>query len=136
MSFFPKRRSPPAAGLPPPQSGSRLPQSMSCQRLLWSLLDPAVSCLIIPPMILQIPDSLAVQSGCSSQEMLFGLAVGLFMDGRLTLGQAGDALGLSKPDFMELLGQRGIPMPYDEADLESDLKTLRRLFPKQLAMSA
>lgn len=87
-------------------------------------------------MILQIPDSLAVQSGCSSQEMLFGLAVGLFMDGRLTLGQAGDALGLSKPDFMELLGQRGIPMPYDEADLESDLKTLRRLFPKQLAMSA
>ncbi|MFN0077976.1 MAG: UPF0175 family protein [Prosthecobacter sp.] len=87
-------------------------------------------------MTLQIPDSLAVQSGCSSQELLFGLAVGLFMDGRLTLGQAGNALGLSKPEFMQLLGQRGIPMPYDEKDVESDLKTLRRLFPKQPAMSA
>ncbi|MDP1592181.1 MAG: UPF0175 family protein [Prosthecobacter sp.] len=82
------------------------------------------------------PDSLAVQSGCSSQELLFGLAVGLFMDGRLTLGQAGNALGLSKPEFMQLLGQRGIPMPYNEADLADDLKKLDRLFTKQLAMSA
>lgn len=87
-------------------------------------------------MTLQIPDSLATQSGCGPQDMLFGLAIGLFMDGRLTLGQAGSALGLSKPQFMDLLGQRGIPMPYDVDDLESDLKTLDKLFPKQPAMSA
>ena len=68
--------------------------------------------------------------------MLFGLAIGLFMDGRLTLGQAGSALGLSKPQFMDLLGQRGIPVPYDVDDLESDLKTLDKLFPKQPAMPA
>ena len=83
-------------------------------------------------MTLQIPDSLATQSGCGPQELLFGL----FMDGRLTLGQAGSALGLSKPQFMDLLGQRGIPMPYDVDDLESDLKTLDKLFPKQPAMPA
>lgn len=87
-------------------------------------------------MTLHIPDSLATQSGCSAQELLFGLAVGLFMDGRLTLGQAASALGLSRPEFMQLLHQRGIPMPYDEADVESDLKTLRRLFPSPPAMSA
>ena len=87
-------------------------------------------------MTLPIPDSLAAQSGCGPQELLFGLTIGLFMDGRLTLGQAGNALGLSKPDFMELLGQRGIPMPYDVDDLESDLKTLNKLFPKQPAMPA
>jgi len=68
--------------------------------------------------------------------MLFGLAIGLFMDGRLTLGQAGGALGLSKPEFMDLMGQRGIPMPYDVEDLESDLKTLDKLFPKQPARPA
>lgn len=87
-------------------------------------------------MTLHIPDSIAAQSQCGPQELLFGLAVGLFMDGRLTLGQAGNALGLSKPEFMALLGQRGIPMPYDEADLEKDLQTLDRLFPKPAALSA
>jgi len=87
-------------------------------------------------MTLQIPDSLATQAGCGPQELLFGLAVGLFMDSRLTLGQAGNALGLSKPEFMELMQQRGIPMPYDVDDLESDLKTLDKLFPKQPAMPA
>jgi len=87
-------------------------------------------------MTLQIPDSLAQQAGCGPQELLFGLAVGLFMDGRLTLGQAGNALGISKPEFMQLLGQRGIPMPYGVDDLESDLKTLDKLFPKQPAMPA
>lgn len=85
-------------------------------------------------MTLQIPDSLATQAGCGVQELMFGLAVGLFVDGRLTLGQAGNVLGLSKPEFMQMLGQRGIPMPYDEADVESDVKTLRRLFPRQPAM--
>lgn len=87
-------------------------------------------------MTLQIPDTLAAQSGCGPQEMLFGLAVGLFMDGRLTLGQAGGALGLERPEFMQMLSEHGIPMPYDETDIEGDVKTLRRLFPKQPAMSA
>lgn len=87
-------------------------------------------------MTLQIPDSLAKQVGCGPQELLFGLAAGLFMDGRLTLGQAGNALGLSRPEFLQLPGQRHIPMPYDVDDLESDLKTLDWLFPKQPSMSA
>jgi predicted HTH domain antitoxin len=87
-------------------------------------------------MTLQIPDSMAAQSGYSPQELIFGLAVGLVMDGRLSLGQAGAALGLSKPEFMQLLHQRGIPMPYDEKEVETDLHTLRRLFPEQPALPA
>lgn len=54
-------------------------------------------------MTLQIPDSIAAQAGCSTSELLFGMVVGLFYQGRLSMGQAGATLGLSKLDFMEQL---------------------------------
>lgn len=82
-------------------------------------------------MMLQVPDTIVAQSGCGPEELLGGLAIGLFVEGRLTLGQAGQMLGLSKDRFLQLLGERGIPMPYDEADLEGDLQTLNKLFPPQ-----
>ena len=82
-----------------------------------------------PPMQLTIPDDIAAQAGCSDEEMRFDLAVGLMLDGRLTLGQAGRLAGLSKPEFLDALGRHRIPMPYDEQDLASDLRTLDRLFP-------
>ena len=73
--------------------------------------------------------SLAAQTGCSTGELLFDLAVGLFIDGRLTSGRAASLAGLSKIAFLDELGRRRIPMPYDERDLEADLQTLREIFP-------
>ena len=80
-------------------------------------------------MQLAVPDDLAMESGCTPRELLFGLAVGLVLEGRLTLGRAAGLAGLSKIAFLEELGRRRIPMPYDEQDLQADLITLRELFP-------
>jgi predicted HTH domain antitoxin len=82
-------------------------------------------------MELVVPDELAVESGCSPRELLFGLAIGLMLDGRLTLGRAAGLAGLSKIAFLEELGRRRIPMPYDEQDLTADLLTLREVFPNR-----
>ena len=57
------------------------------------------------------------------------MAVGLLLQGRLTLGQAGAALGLSKPALMEAMNERRLPMPYDERDAVNDLDAIRRLWP-------
>ena len=81
-------------------------------------------------MQLAVPDDLAMESGCTPRELLFGLAVGLVLEGRLTLGRAAGLAGLSKIAFLEELGRRRIPMPYDEQDLQADSITLRKLFPR------
>ena len=47
-------------------------------------------------MELTVPDEIATQTGCSTGEMLFDLAVGLFLDGRLTAGRAASLAGLQK----------------------------------------
>jgi predicted HTH domain antitoxin len=83
----------------------------------------------VKPMELVVPDDLALESGCSPQELLLGMAVGLVLDGRLTLGRAATLAGLSKIAFLEELGRRRIPMPYDAQDLEADVQTLREVFP-------
>ena len=80
-------------------------------------------------MQLTVPDEFVGQDGCSSNELLFDLAVGLFLDGRLTLGRAARLAGWSKPGFLEELGRRRIPMPYDERHLAAELQTLRDLLP-------
>jgi len=64
-----------------------------------------------------VPDEIAAQTGCSSDELLFNLAAGLLLDGRLTLGRAAALAGVSKSAFIDELGRRRIPMPYDEKDL-------------------
>lgn len=81
-------------------------------------------------MTLHIPDTLAGQSGCSAPELMFGLVVGLFFQGRLSMAQAGEALGLSRPEFMEQFHELGLPVPYSSRDAESDLAVIDRLWPE------
>ncbi|MEA2600574.1 MAG: hypothetical protein QOF89_1566 [Acidobacteriota bacterium] len=44
----------------------------------------------------------------------------LFQEGRISAGKAAELLGLSKPQFLELLNQRNLPY------LDADLKELER----------
>ena len=81
-------------------------------------------------MTLEVPDVVAARSECSSDELLFGMVYGLLWQGKLSLGQAGQALGLSKPALIDAIGGRKLPMPYDEEDAAKDLETIRRLWPK------
>ena len=80
-------------------------------------------------MTLTIPDDVAAQADCSHSELVWGLVIGLLYQGRLTLGQAGSALGLTKPDFMARMSEQGLAMPYSVADAAQDLDTLDRIWP-------
>ncbi|WP_395745948.1 UPF0175 family protein [Prosthecobacter sp.] len=79
-------------------------------------------------MILQVPDTVATQADCTEQELFFGMVVGLFYQGRLSLGQAGEAVGLSKPEMMFELNKRGLPMSYDADDATKDLAAIDGLW--------
>lgn len=81
-------------------------------------------------MQLEIPDRLAKEAGCSERDLQFGLVVGLYLEGRLSLGQSSDALGVSKEQFMRELSVRGLPVAYGEEEARRDAETVARLWPR------
>ena len=54
------------------------------------------------------------------------LALGLFLDRRVTLGQGAVIAGLSQSEFLHELGDRRIPIHYDEADACADVATAKQ----------
>jgi predicted HTH domain antitoxin len=63
----------------------------------------------------------------SEPEMLLEIALTLFAQERMTLGQAAKLANLPQLDFQKVLAARKIPVHYDVAEFEEDLKTLERL---------
>jgi predicted HTH domain antitoxin len=57
----------------------------------------------------------------SSQEAALHLALGLFADDKVTLGQAAAIAGISQPAFLQELGRRRIPVHYGMDELEHDI---------------
>ncbi|WP_345240388.1 UPF0175 family protein [Nibrella saemangeumensis] len=55
------------------------------------------------------------------------LAVLLYQKGKLSMGQAARLAGMDRICFQFLLGSRQIPVNYDEAAFEEDLKTLDQI---------
>ena len=51
----------------------------------------------------------------------------LYKNGTISLGKAGEIMGLSKQDMLHLLSIRKIPINYDVDDLKSDLGMLDRV---------
>lgn len=78
-------------------------------------------------MKLTLPDTLIEGITLNEKDILFELALGLYVDRKATLGQAARLAGMSRPAFLDALGERHVPIHYDEADLEADLRTLRTL---------
>ncbi len=74
---------------------------------------------------LQIPDSvvhgLRLPEGEIPARLKTELAIALYAQGVLSLGKAAELAEMSRQLFGELLGQRGIPRHYDEADLAQDV---------------
>jgi hypothetical protein len=55
----------------------------------------------------------------------YSLAVELYREGRLSLGNADDlARAKSKWEMLMLLSESGVPLDYPEKDAEDDLRTL------------
>jgi len=55
------------------------------------------------------------------------LAMGLFIDRRITLGRGAEIARLTQTDFLKELGQRGIPVHYDVEDFQADMRALESL---------
>lgn len=75
-------------------------------------------------MIVEIPDQVINQSGLSAGEILLKVAIVLFQEEKLTLGQASRLAGLHQFEFQKELAAREIPVHYGEEDYQNDLKTI------------
>lgn len=55
------------------------------------------------------------------EDIKLHLALGMFLDHRVTIGQGAAIAGLSQSEFLHELGERKIPVHYDEADARADI---------------
>jgi predicted HTH domain antitoxin len=78
-------------------------------------------------MELRLPDQLVRGIDMTESEWLLDLALGLYVDRRVSLGRCAEIARISTPAFLDALGQRRIPINYDVADFENDLKTIESL---------
>lgn len=78
-------------------------------------------------MSLTIPDELLRAAKMSADEFRLESAVWLYQQERLTLAQAAQWAGLTRLQFQRELARRGIPLHYDETELQRDFETVRSL---------
>lgn len=78
-------------------------------------------------MIIEISDQIINRAGISAKEILLKVALVLFEEEKLTLGQASEFAGLHQYEFQKELAARNIPVHYGEADYERDLQTIRAI---------
>ena len=78
-------------------------------------------------MIVEIPDKVIEQTGLSSREFLLKIAILLFQEEKLSLGQASKLAGIHQSAFQKELAMRKIARHYGKDDFERDLETIASL---------
>lgn len=81
-------------------------------------------------VVLQLPEEIQDVLGRRRDlagEIMKRLAVSLYAERKISLGKAVELSGTDYTTFLELLGDFGVNLDYDEQDLEDDLNTIRRL---------
>jgi predicted HTH domain antitoxin len=78
-------------------------------------------------MPLTLPDELLRSTKLTEAELKTEIALALFQQERLTLGQASLFAGLPQLDFQRLLASRRIPLHYGVEAMEQDLQRAKRL---------
>jgi predicted HTH domain antitoxin len=68
-----------------------------------------------------------LESQISREEVALQLALGLFADDKVTLGQAASIAGVSQTVFLHELGKRKIPVHYGLEDLEDDIAAAKEI---------
>ena len=76
---------------------------------------------------MNIPLPTSIESQITREEAALHLAIGLFADEKLTLGQAAAVAGISQPAFLHELGNRKIQVHYGLTELEQDIATVKSL---------
>ena len=77
-------------------------------------------------MNLTVQNDVLDRLSLSPQQWSMDLALGLFIDCQVTLGQAAEIAGLSQAAFLRELGAHDIPIHYDQEDFLDDMATLER----------
>jgi predicted HTH domain antitoxin len=77
-------------------------------------------------MAVTVSDEFLQAARLSETELLIEIAVALFQQDRLTLGQAATFAGIGQLDMQRNLASPGIPIHYGLEDLEQDLATVRK----------
>ena len=72
-----------------------------------------------------IPDDILQATRMTEEELKQEIAVLLFQKEKLTLGQASRLSGMDQLQFQHPLASRQIPVHYDLAEFEEDLKILK-----------
>lgn len=78
-------------------------------------------------MHLSIPETLVHAMGLGEADLLAELALALYARRKLSMGQASRLARLSQAEFIDLMGERGVPLNYDLAEFREDVATLKRL---------
>ncbi len=76
-------------------------------------------------MSVVISDDILDAIHMSAEELKREIAVLLFQQEKLTLGQASQMAGMNQLQFQFLLASRQIPLHYGIADFDADLESLR-----------
>ncbi|MBI4685940.1 MAG: UPF0175 family protein [Nitrospirae bacterium] len=76
-------------------------------------------------MSILISDDILQSARLTEEELKQEIAVLLFQKEKLTLAQASRFAGMPRLQFQHLLASRKIPVHYDIAEFEEDLKTLK-----------
>ena len=78
-----------------------------------------------------LPAELARAAGLNpadpSTEAARLLALGLYLEDKISLGRAAELCQTPVEQFMEFAGRHDVPLHYDLDDLEEDRRTLQRL---------
>jgi len=82
-------------------------------------------------MVITIPKTvehaLKIPTKNQEKELKKLLAIKLYEKGILGIGKAKELIGATLMDFLHLLKDEGIPLNYDQDDLEKDIKTIERI---------
>jgi predicted HTH domain antitoxin len=78
-------------------------------------------------MEIEISDELLRGAELSREDALRDLAIGLYVDEKVTLEQAAQIASLTQPEFLKVLGKHRVPVHYDIEDLQADVKVVREL---------
>ena len=75
-------------------------------------------------MTVSLPENM--ERRLTPEDVQLHLALGMFLDHRVTLGQGAAIAGLSQSQFLHELGERRIAVHYDQADAAADIATIER----------
>jgi len=78
-------------------------------------------------MSVVITDEMLRAAQFDEDEFRLELAIWLYQQQRLSLGQAVEWSGMDRLEFQRHLRERGIPIHYDESDLQKDLQDIASL---------